>query len=244
VESFALNYEPNPDCVVAREKDLLQILDLGRCKYLYAWKLQRDLQSRLMTGQGPDTLLVCEHDPVITMGRSAKAANLLVSLQQLQEQGVEYYEVERGGDVTYHGPGQLVLYPVLNLNHKRRDVHWYMRSLEAVVIETLAFFGISAARYSGRTGVWITLQPAPRKICSIGVRISRWCTMHGLALNIEDCGAGFALINPCGYTDIEITSLARELDCAGRGVLPDLMYQAKQRLVQNFLEIFSYQEAA
>jgi len=181
-----------------------------------------------MQGESEETLILCEHDPVITIGRSAKEGNLIVSPEHLAKLGIEAIEIERGGDITYHGPGQLVAYPLLNLNNHRRDVGWYLRLLEDVVIDTLQAFGITGLRYPGRTGVWtqvpenvINFAPLegsaprspegrPRKIASIGVRLSRWCTLHGLALNVHDCRVGFECINPCGFTDIDVTSMAEE----------------------------------
>ena len=181
-----------------------------------------------MQGESEETLILCEHDPVITIGRSAKAGNLLASPEDLAKLGIEAIEIERGGDITYHGPGQLVAYPLLNLNNHRRDVGWYLRLLEDVVIDTLQAFGITGLRYPGRTGVWTQVpenainfellersaqrssQGRPRKIASIGVRLSRWCTLHGLALNVHDCRVGFQCINPCGFTDIDVTSMAEE----------------------------------
>ena len=182
-----------------------------------------------MRGEGEETLILCEHDPVITIGRSAKAGNLIASPESLAKLGIEAIEIERGGDITYHGPGQLVAYPLLNLNNHRRDVGWYLRLLEDVVIDTLQAFGITGLRYSGRTGVWTQVpenvinfsildEPSqrpsrqrPTKIASIGVRLSRWCTLHWLALNVLNCRSGFQCINPCGFTDIDITSMAEEL---------------------------------
>lgn len=181
-----------------------------------------------MRGEGEETLILCEHDPVITIGRSAKAGNLTASPERLAGLGIEAIEIERGGDITYHGPGQLVAYPLLDLNNHRRDVGWYLRLLEDVVIDTLQAFGITGLRYPGRTGVWTqvpenvinfgllgpSVAPAhaerPRKIASLGVRLSRWCTLHGLALNVLDCRSGFQCINPCGFTDIDMTSMAAE----------------------------------
>lgn len=193
----------------------LQIVNLGRITYQKAWDIQRSLQRSLIDGTGQQTLLLCEHDPVITVGRSAKAINLLVSEEALKSRGVELYHTERGGDFTYHGPGQLVGYPILNLNNLKRDVGWYMRTLEEVIIQTLQAFKVPSGRVQGRTGVW-TEHPddgsfsRQRKIASIGVRISRWCTLHGFGLNVLDCTDGFSLINPCGFTDIKMTSMKAE----------------------------------
>lgn len=206
----------------------LKVIRLGRRPYREVWELQRSIQQALMRGEGEETLILCEHDPVITIGRSAKAGNLIASPESLAKLGIEVIEIERGGDITYHGPGQLVAYPLLNLNNHRRDVGWYLRLLEDVVIDTLQAFGITGLRYPGRTGVWTQVpenvinfpllevsaprspEGRPRKIASIGVRLSRWCTLHGLALNVHDCRVGFQCIHPCGFTDIDVTSMAEE----------------------------------
>jgi lipoyl(octanoyl) transferase len=206
----------------------LKVLKLGRRPYREVWELQRSVQHALMRGEGEDTLVLCEHAPVITIGRSAKAGNLIASPEHLAKLGIEAIEIERGGDITYHGPGQLVAYPLLDLNYHRRDVGWYLRTLEDVVIDTLQTSGITGLRYPGRTGVWTQVpenainfgildEPGrlpvggrAKKIASIGVRLSRWCTLHGLALNVLECRSGFQCINPCGFTDIDVTSMAEE----------------------------------
>lgn len=201
----------------------LSVLEFRRIDYEKAWAEQRALQRHLIENEGPDTLMLCEHNPVITIGRSGNRSNVVASTTELEARGVSTFEVERGGDVTYHGPGQLVAYPILDLNRHRRDVGWYMRSLEEVIIRTLQEFEIKGIRFPGRTGVWTQpienvidfsgIEPSvlPRKIASIGVRISRWRTLHGISLNVGDCREGFRLINPCGFTDIEVTSIEQEL---------------------------------
>jgi lipoyl(octanoyl) transferase len=193
---------------------------LGIVPYREVWELQKQLQRSLIDGADQDTILVCQHPPTITAGRATKPENLLTDPESLRSQGIEYYEIERGGDLTYHGPGQIVVYPILNLARYRRDVGWYMRTLEESVIQSCLEYGIVAVRYPGRTGVWIDagpeVSPRWRKISSQGVRISRWCTLHGIACNVTETGAGFRQINPCGYTDVGITSVAAELstdDC-------------------------------
>lgn len=197
----------------------LVTMDLGLCPYQEAWTLQKELQRKLLDGTGHDTLIFCEHTPTITIGRSAKPDNVLLSKEELKKKGVELFEIERGGDVTYHGPGQLVAYPILDLKRKRRDVGWYLRTLELIIINTLKDLSVESFTICGLTGVWtngvknynnVALTPDHQeraKIASIGVRISRWCTLHGLSLNIKDCSDGFGLINPCGFKDIQITSV-------------------------------------
>lgn len=187
----------------------IEILTLGLKPYAEVWELQRKLQKQLIAGETREHLLICEHYPVITLGTSAKTHNVLADQSVLQQQGVELFKIERGGDVTYHGPGQLVAYPILNLNIRKRDIGWYLRSLEQSVINCLSDFGLASQGICGKTGVWLSPE---KKICSIGVRISRWCTMHGLALNVtEQSLKGFSLINPCGFTDIEVTCMQKEL---------------------------------
>lgn len=186
----------------------ITVVELGRQPFQQVWELQRQLQQQLIAEAIGEHLLLCEHEPVITLGTSAKPHNILVDEQLLRQKGISLFKVERGGDVTYHGPGQIVAYPILNLNSRKRDIGWYLRELEDCVIKTLADFDIPAHGICGKTGVWINEK---KKICSIGVRISRWRTMHGLALNVsEECLAGFSLINPCGFTDIEVSCMQKE----------------------------------
>ena len=186
------------------------VCNLGLVPYEPAWRLQQKLQRELLEGSGQETLLLCEHKPVITLGAGASEMNLLVDRAELQRLGIEVFKVERGGDITWHGPGQLVAYPILNLAKRRKDVGWYMRSLEEAVIRTLWDFGLQGRRVSGRTGVWIDDR---HKIASLGVRISRWCTMHGLALNVCCGREGFSLINPCGLRDVQTVAM-KDYGCA------------------------------
>ena len=222
----------------------LHVQRLGRTPYREVWQRQKKLQAQLLEGGGHDTLILCEHEPVITLGRGAKPENVLASSAELERLGIKVIQIERGGDVTYHGPGQLLAYPILDLNRKRRDVGWYMRGLEEVVIRTLARYGIGACRIPGKPGVWLAPGPeqtasAPicnRKIAALGVRISRWCTLHGLSLNVQNCNKGFSLIHPCGFTDIIVTSLEEELP---RGPPPALS-DAADELLRHFCEVFSF----
>ncbi|RIL10684.1 MAG: hydrolase, partial [Proteobacteria bacterium] len=197
-------------------KNELEWIDLGLCRYQLAWELQKKRQSALIDGSGAECAIICEHLPVITLGRSTKASSLLVPEAAIAEKGIELFEVERGGDATYHGPGQLILYPILNLNLRKRDVGWYMRSLEQVILDLLDHFGIKGVRVPGKTGVWTEKigndsLKAGKKIASLGVRISRWCTLHGISLNVGGSLDGFSLINPCGFSDITVTSMSAEL---------------------------------
>jgi lipoyl(octanoyl) transferase len=186
---------------------------LGRIGYAEAHAMQQELQDARVRGEIPDTLLLLEHDPVITLGRGAKEVNVLVAREALAARGVELHETGRGGDVTYHGPGQLVGYPILDLSPDRRDVRKYVRDLEEVMIGICAEHGLTAERIAGLNGTWLR-DPTrgDRKIGAVGVRISRWVTMHGFALNVTTDMAHFALIVPCGIRGKTVTSLAMELD--------------------------------
>ena len=187
----------------------LDVVPLGRGRYGEVLELQRALCRGRADGDCPnDMLLLVEHPPVFTLGRSARAASLPVPAAMLVEHGAEVHEVERGGDVTFHGPGQLVGYPIVDLRQHRADLHWYLRELEAVLIESLAEFGVASERSAGRTGVWTS----GRKIASIGVHVKRWVTLHGFALNVTTDLSWFDLIVPCGIPDARMTSLAAERD--------------------------------
>jgi lipoyl(octanoyl) transferase len=189
-----------------------EIRDLGRLAYGEAHALQRELVEKRKLGEIPDQLLIVEHPHVITMGRNGRQENMLASEEMLKRLGVAYYPTDRGGDVTYHGPGQIVGYPILDLREWKRDVVAYVRSIEQVIINTLGEVGIEAGRVQGATGVWV----GGAKVCAIGVHISRWVTSHGFALNVDTDLRYFQYIVPCGLTK-PVTSL-RELGCgASRG---------------------------
>jgi len=193
----------------------LEVLHLGRVPYGEALALQRTLAERRIAGDiDRDVLLLLEHPPVITLGRTAQGTHLLAARDALAARGVEVCEVERGGDVTYHGPGQLVGYPILDLSRYRQDLHWYLRQLEEALIVALAELGIPAERRQGLTGVWTH----GRKIASIGVHVRRWVTWHGFALNVSTDLAAFDLIVPCGISGVEMTSIARETGSGESGV--------------------------
>ncbi|HEX2045614.1 MAG TPA: lipoyl(octanoyl) transferase LipB [Gaiellaceae bacterium] len=182
------------------------LLNLGRTPYQEAWELQRSLAAAVSQGAIPDTIVLLEHPPVITLGRRTDEGELHVPA----DADVEIVRTDRGGKSTYHGPGQLVAYPILDLNRHGRDVKAYCRDLEESVIRTLAAFGLEATRLEGLTGVW--LERPPRKICSIGVHISRWVTTHGCALNVDLDPAPFSeWITACGLEDASFTTMAREL---------------------------------
>ena len=186
----------------------LWTVPLGRVPYAEALELQRSIaRDRISGAISQDVLLLLEHPPVVTLGRSSKEKHLVASPEFLQSHGVELFEVERGGDVTYHGPGQLVGYPVVDLKRHRQDLHWYLRKLEEVLINTLADFGIPGERNTSFTGVWTR----GKKIASIGVHARDWVTWHGFALNVTTDLSYFELIVPCGINGVVMTSIAREL---------------------------------
>ena len=204
--------------------------NLGKKDYKSTWDYQEELmQANLAIKQaqrtaevanevynGPDTnshFLFVEHPAVFTLGKSGVASNLLASTELLLANNIEYYKTNRGGDITYHGPGQIVGYPVLDLEKIKPDIVWYMRTLEEVIIKTIAHYGIVADRLVGSTGVWLDadIPHKARKICAMGVRTSRWITMHGFALNVNTNLAHFDLIVPCGIADKQVTSMQKEL---------------------------------
>jgi len=179
---------------------------LGRVPYAEAARLQEELVASRKDGEIPDTLLLLEHPPVITFGRGADPGHVLAGEQELAYRGIEIHDAGRGGDVTYHGPGQLVGYPIVELRGERRDAHRYLRDIEQAVIDGVAEFGVSAGRIAGLTGVWV----GEEKLAAIGVRLSTgWITSHGFALNVHGDLSGFQTIVPCGIRDRGVTTLAR-----------------------------------
>jgi lipoate-protein ligase B len=186
----------------------LWIVSLGTMPYGEALELQRDLARKRISGEiGQDMLLLLEHPPVVTLGRSSKARNLISSEQFLASKGIELFDVERGGDVTFHGPGQLVGYPIIDLKRHRLDLHWFLRQVEEGLIRTLAKYSIAAERNPPFTGVWTN----GRKIASIGVHARDWVTWHGFALNVTTDLSYFDLIIPCGIDGVVMTSIEREV---------------------------------
>jgi lipoyl(octanoyl) transferase len=183
-----------------RLKPTLQLCDLGRMPYAQAFELQQTLVERRKRGEIPDQLLIVEHPPVVTMGRNGNAANLLAEPDLLARAGIGFHHTDRGGDVTYHGPGQIVGYPIFDLREWKRDVVAYVRALEEVLIGAVAEFGIAARRLAGATGVWVSTPGGLAKIAAIGVHISRWVTSHGFALNVDTDLSYFRYIVPCGLT--------------------------------------------
>jgi lipoyl(octanoyl) transferase len=215
------------------------IVDVGLIEYAEAWELQKRLVAARKTGAMEDVLLLCEHPHVITLGRNGKREHLLATELVLRQKGVEFHACDRGGDITYHGPGQLVGYPILNLSAIRKDVVWYVRMLEEVMIRATAEFGISAERVTGKTGIWVrgtSDSNAPsvteEKLGAIGVHLSRWVTSHGFAYNVSTDLRYFDLIVPCGIAARKATSLEKIL---GRAVTRK---EVVQPVVRNFGEVF------
>jgi lipoyl(octanoyl) transferase len=208
------------------------VIDLGLVGYAQAWELQKRVVAARKAGAVEDVLLFCEHPHVITLGRNGKRANLLATENVLRQKGVEYFETSRGGDITYHGPGQLVGYPILNLGAIRRDVVWYVRMLEEAMIRASAEFGIIAQREAGKTGIWAGEGVSAEKLAAIGVHISRWVTSHGFAYNVATDLRYFDLIVPCGITERKATSLEKLLE---RQVS---LEDVKQPLAKHFGEVF------
>ena len=206
-----------------QQRPMVRVRDLGRIDYKQAWDLQEELLKTAVdckisnrkneTAVVPQQyLLFCEHPHVYTLGKSGAFENLLLDEAHLQQIDAQFYKINRGGDITYHGPGQLVMYPILDLEQFFTDIHQYLRYLEEAVIRTLAHFQISATRFEGLTGVWIDADtPHARKICAMGVKCSRWITMHGIALNVSPDLGYFGNIVPCGIQDKAVTSMAKEL---------------------------------
>ena len=228
------------------EKPVVKVQDLGLIDYKQAWDLQEGLLKEAVdlkiSNRKNDTnfipkqhLLFCEHPHVYTLGKSGAQENLLLDEAHLQEIDAQFYKINRGGDITYHGPGQLVMYPILDLEQFFTDIHKYMRYLEEAVIKTLAHFQITATRYDGLTGVWIDADtPRARKICAMGVKCSRWITMHGIALNVHPDLGYFGNIVPCGIQDKAVTSMAQEL---GRQIA---IQEVQEVLLKEMSAVFNF----
>ena len=208
----------------------LWTVSLGRLGYGEALEMQRGIARERISGAIPqDVLLLVEHPPVVTLGRASKEKHLVASPEFLQSKGVELFEVERGGDVTFHGPGQLVGYPIIDLKRHRQDLHWYLRKIEEALINTLADYGITGERNTAFTGVWTR----GKKIASIGVHAREWVTWHGFALNVATDLSYFDLIIPCGIDGVVMTSIAREL-----GSEQISMQDVHERVTAKFAEAF------
>jgi lipoyl(octanoyl) transferase len=225
----------------------VNVRNLGLIAYKEAWDLQESLlkvavdlkieNRKQNTAVLPaQYLLFCEHPHVYTLGKSGAAENLLLDQAHLDQINAQFFKINRGGDITYHGPGQLVMYPILDLEQFFTDIHQYLRFLEEAVIQTLAHFGIEATRFEGLTGVWLDPEgPNARKICAMGVKCSRWITMHGIALNVNPDLSYFGNIVPCGIQDKAVTSMSAEL---GRQID---MNEVREVLSQQMASLFNYQ---
>lgn len=218
-------------------KKLLDVYDLGRARYQPVWNLQKRAQQLLIKQKKGgllssenlnDILFFVEHPHVYTLGKSGNSAHLLKSISELSDIDAEYIEIDRGGDITYHGPGQIVGYPILDLDQHFTDIHKYLRYLEEVMIRTCADFEIKAGRIEGLTGVWV----GDEKICAMGIRCSRWVTMHGFALNVNTDLSYFRNIVPCGISDKEVTSLSK---CVGKRIEER---DVKEKLLKHFANVF------
>ncbi|MFY8108283.1 MAG: lipoyl(octanoyl) transferase LipB [Bacteroidia bacterium] len=228
---------------------MVKLTDWGLIDYKTAWDQQEVLFKELVDTKLlerefaeekktvlKNTLIFCEHPHVYTLGKSGDVANLLLDEQGLKEANAVFYPINRGGDITYHGPGQLVVYPIFDLEQFFTDIHRYLRTLEEAIINTLAEYGIVAGRYEGYTGVWLDADnDKARKICAMGVRCSRWVTMHGLAFNVNSDLNYFKNIIPCGIDDKDVTSMEREL---GRKVDMD---EVKEKLKIHLAELFEFE---
>lgn len=205
------------------------VWDLGWREYRASLELQRKIVQKRKSNEVPDCLLFVEYPHTITLGRSGKAEHLLAAASELERRSVSYCETDRGGDITYHGPGQMIAYPILDLKGLRRDIDWYLRSLEECIIETLVDFGIQSERVAGATGVWV----GGEKIAAMGVRTSQWVTSHGIALNVSTDLDYFDLIVPCGLRSRGVTSLAILLGSRAPG-----LHEVKSRFILHFGRIF------
>ena len=247
---------PLPDVAASAPASLvlnrtLRVQRLGLVEYVPTWQLQEALMDATLAVKSqnrqaeiadtapvstPNHLLLCEHPHTYTLGKSGKPEHLLLDEAALTAHEASFHRINRGGDITYHGPGQLVGYPILDLDNFRPDIHWYLRMLEEAVIRTLAEYGLNAGRIAGLTGVWLGWEadaPNPRKICALGVKCSRWVTLHGFALNVNPDLTYFGHIVPCGITDKAVTSLAQELgDAASVSVA-----EVQERLLVHLLAL-------
>ena len=223
----------------------ITVKNLGLLDFERTFDIQKDFQNQIieikinnrkknLSSITPNFLLFVEHDHVYTLGNSGNENNLIFDKKRLDKMGIKYYKTNRGGDITYHGPGQLVCYPIIDLENFYRDIHKYLRDLEDIVINTLDYFNIKASRNSKETGVWLDVgKPNERKICAMGIKVSRWVTMHGLALNVNTDLSYFNGIVPCGISEKGVTSVSNELN---KTIELDLV---RKVLAENFLKKFN-----
>jgi len=212
------------------ENKILTYCDLGFIDYKEAWDLQQEIHKKRVSGEVDDFLSLLEHPNTYTLGKTAHKENLIGSEDYLKKNQILVYDIDRGGDITYHGPGQIVGYPIIDLNNWFKDTHKYLRALEEVIIKTCSDFGLNSERNSKHTGVWIN----DRKIAAIGIKVSRWVTMHGFAFNVNTDLNLFNGIIPCGIQNKSVTSMKQELN---REVS---IQEVKEKLLKNFTELFGY----
>lgn len=223
-------WEQAQNQMVTTNQQKLNRIDLGRTRYADTWRLQKQLVTRRADGEIGDCLITTEHQPVLTMGRGTEQHNLLVTPDELKARGVDLHEIERGGDITFHGPGQAVLYPIIDLKNRKRDVRQFLRDMEQFVISALADLGLVASIKEGLTGIWVDDQ----KVGAIGVAVSRWVTYHGVAINVNTDLDYFKLINPCGITEYPVGSISQLLE---REIKLEYI---NDLFVQHFAEHFGY----
>ena len=217
----------------------LDYFDLGFIDYDKAWDLQKVTHQKRTDKSVNDILFLLEHPHTYTLGKTADKNNLIGSDEFLKKNNISVYDIDRGGDITYHGPGQLVGYPIISLSDWKKDTHLYLRNLEEVIIRTCSEYGIECGRREGYTGVWISPEDKrkrERKIAAIGIKVSRWITMHGFAFNVNTDLSLFNGIVPCGISDKEVTSLEKEL---GKSIS---MNDVKEKIVDNFVKVFEYDD--
>ncbi|MGB9721324.1 MAG: lipoyl(octanoyl) transferase LipB [bacterium] len=209
-------------------QNVMDMLDLGRKNYKEAWDIQKMLHEKRVHNEIADTLILVEHNPVVTLGKSGNRDNIKIPIQLLKEKGIDFFQIERGGDVTFHGPGQVVGYPICNIKQGLAGIKPFIDKLEDVIIETLYDFDICAKKREKMIGVWVQ----EKKICSIGIAVKRWVSFHGFALNVNIDLQYFDLIYPCGFKDIKMTSMQEIL----RRQIP--MEAVKKGIIENFIKIF------
>ncbi len=224
----------------------LEIIDAGLIKYPEGINLQSEVWQKRLQEQIPDTFILCEHYPVITIGRKGGKEDLLVPEKSLNERGVEVYQVERGGDTTYHCPGQLVGYPIFDLQCHGMDLHKFLRNIEEVIINALTDTGIESCRRKGYTGVWVCNNGEFEKIAFIGISASRWITFHGFSLNVDCDLTPFSWIVPCGLKGVRVTSVKEVSECqsvktvaAGFSLREFQIREIKKKIIENFTKVFN-----
>jgi lipoyl(octanoyl) transferase len=217
---------------VNKETRKLVYCDLGLIDYKEAWDLQKSIHQLRVEDKIDDVLFLLEHPHTYTLGKIADKNNLVGDEKYLSDNKISVYDIDRGGDITYHGPGQIVGYPIINLTNWKQDTHKYLRALEEVIISTCADYGLSGSRVDKYTGVWLD----SRKICAIGIKVSRWITMHGFAFNVNTDLNLFNGIIPCGISDKEVTSLKKELK------KEILLNEVKEKIIHHFGDLFNYDQ--